>query len=284
MSSFGDPTEIAQRLMRANRRHRSFSALRIFASLALSGGVLFVVIGGLSDAYRPLSEWLLQSRALGKYAWMLAVVIVAAPGFLLAGMVVGRRHWWLPAVAPILLASGLFCIAAWLLSAAGYWGGFRAEAPAWLAPLAGAALLGGLVVLGSRLAVSRRGARLVGSVGALYLIGISAAGLASLLSATGVLASVAVAEAGVATIALAALWDRQGWRSAMLWVGSVALLGFLAVMIAGGRYPARALGFSSGEDLWSAIIAAETIVWGALAVIYLRHVRGHGRTGSTGRG
>ena len=76
VASFGDPTEIAQRLMRANRRHRSFSALRIFVSLALSGGVLFVVIGGLSDAYRPLSEWLLQSRALGKYAWMLAVVIV----------------------------------------------------------------------------------------------------------------------------------------------------------------------------------------------------------------
>lgn len=266
--SFGEPSEVARGLTAANTRYRSLRVFRLICALALSVGGLFIVLGGLADAYQPLIGWLVRTGRLStQTAFAVAIVALSVPGFVFAGMVVTRRDRWVPSLSPVLLVTGL-CVVALREVAYGVEHVVR-DALVWLAFLVGATALGLAVLLGSRLRFRGAARYAFGAGAGIYYAGISVAGLCSLLNAHGVLASLAVAEAVLAALALSALWDRWHGMSRAFWAGLMLLAVCVTVMIVAATTRwAYHLGYATSEAVWWSILVAETCVWVAFAGVY----------------
>ena len=112
MRDFGDPKDLARRLTKANHSHRQVTPARVALALCL-------ILLALPLGHRPVdgTPWLGLLKPVGSWAYslgelpydllrLLTAIILAAPVALLAGVIVGRRWWWvagLPVAAWALL-------------------------------------------------------------------------------------------------------------------------------------------------------------------------------------
>ncbi|UCC69671.1 MAG: hypothetical protein JSV79_07205 [Armatimonadota bacterium] len=255
--SFGDAERMAAELRAANSRHRSFGAFRALGTLTLVWGTMVVVVGGGDFWDRTLIQALTLNLHLSvSQAMWVALVILVSPGALLAGMLAGRRHWWVPTAAPTLLLVIFVCLISWAELLTGRW----EDVIDALIPLSGTVVVGGTAFLGSRLDAGKPKSGAVAALAGVYLLAVAAAGASGLRDAVGVLATIAVVEAGLGVLGLAALWDRYGWQCCLFWVGSVLCALFAATMVVAGTHHTVQADLSLATPIWAAIVAGETAV------------------------
>ncbi len=107
--TFGEPQRIAWELLQGNARHQRPDTLRALGSIVISLGAAFAFakLTGTPESRESLSFRLFSSLTglSFEYTGALLLVIALIPAALLAGMVGGRRFWWLASIP------GLFWIA-----------------------------------------------------------------------------------------------------------------------------------------------------------------------------
>jgi hypothetical protein len=239
----GEPGPLAVRLVAANSQHSTTGVFRTLTSLAILWGTIFVVVVG-SDVW----EQLLPVHSL------LALAMLVAPGAVLSGMVVGRRRWWVPGLAPAVLY-GVFVLAiAWAELLTGRWEDGRMA----LIVLSVALLVGAFSFVGSRVRITKRARRPVGMAAGAYLLGVTIVAMTNLRDAVGVLAFIAVVQAVIGILALAAVWDRHRWRSWVLWAGAPLLSASIVAMVVLGTY--RAFQAKASEH-WTALVVGQATAW-----------------------
>jgi len=118
LAAFGDPGRVAQDLIDKNSRHRRPAALRSLGALAITLGAAFA-LAGLSSTPEswnsPSLHFIAHYTGLDlEPAAFLLLLIQLLPAAYLAGVLGGRRLWWL-AAAPAAFWIGL-CWTASLLS------------------------------------------------------------------------------------------------------------------------------------------------------------------------
>jgi hypothetical protein len=171
--SFGEPDHIARELLEGNARHRRPQVLRALGAIAVSVGAGFAlaVFYGTSESRNALSIRLMMSiTGLDWFdaGWLLMVVALVPPA-LLAGMVGGRRFWWL-ASAPALFWIGLCWVATAITRRLQPGANVREQLfYALIVPALAALLFAGFGWLGARLIGAR--AVLVRAIGYVFGIG-----------------------------------------------------------------------------------------------------------------
>lgn len=222
VASFGDPGAVAAECVRANRRHAEPSLLLVVLGLGIASGAMVSASNlplAIHDALMclvPKSGPLESELARG-----LITAVLCAPSAFLAGALVGRRAWWLPAVPPgvwVLLL--LLLRVAWMPGYAAYLG-----QPAFIGLAFG--LLG---LLGSR--CSR--ARWVRTAAWVYTALLVAAALAPRLAdPTATVVAIIIAQPLAGVLLAARVWDagRACRRAAVLLLALsvVCLVGIWAV-------------------------------------------------------
>jgi len=262
---FGDPTAVARRLAEASGRCRSVGALRALGSMAVLCGTIVVVVGGSDVWDRSLTRWLVDAFRFGEETAMyVALLALIAPAAVLSGMLAGQRYGWVPGVAPSLLYVVFVIVISWAELLVGQW----EEVAGALIPLSLALLVGACALVGSRLTFGTRGRYLVSAVAAVYFLGLAAAKIACIRDAVGALATIAVIEVIVGILGLAAVWDRYGWRSSILWVGGLLCVVSVVVMAVLGTHPPFQSDVASAKSYWMIVVLGEATAWIALLTCY----------------
>ena len=237
--SFGEPDHIARELLEGNARHRRPQVLRALGAIAVSLGAGFAlaVFYGTSESRNALSIRLMMSiTGLDWFdaGWLLMVVALVPPA-LLAGMVGGRRFWWL-ASAPALFWIGLCWVATAITRRLQPSANVREQLLyALIVPTLAALLFAGFGWLGARLT----GARAVRIRAVGYVFGIGGAAYVLWLAVGALLLALDYQEA-------------CGFVAA---VGQTAVLMLLGAALADGRVSRRAF-----ATLWTGVCAVSLAV------------------------
>ena len=111
--TFGDPSQVAQDLIRGNSRHRRPIALRVVAAIVITFGTLLalmILILGVVVFSNEGVFMLPANLAAGPAATIVKFVGSCSIG-LLIGIVGGRRFWWIAALPGcVMIAGALFAL------------------------------------------------------------------------------------------------------------------------------------------------------------------------------
>ena len=269
LAAFGEPERMARELLDKNSRHRRPEALRVLAALAIALGAAF----SLAKLYSTPACWNSPSlRFLAhhtgldlQFAGFLLNVIQLLPAAYLAGLIGGRRFWWLAG------APGAFWIVfCWTLSLihGNLQYAIRPEQLryALIIPGLAALLLAGTGWLGARLIASRqpairRGAHALAGICAIYAVslGLIALGRALDTPEAGSFAIVVAVPVVLAFVVAASRDRRLAPRTSAILFAGVSAAGLLSVA-------AVALFFSSlGVSL--GVLGQHTALWLTIAAV-----------------
>ena len=204
---FGEAGLVAGDLVRANSRHRRPQALRALGAVAVSLGAGFALAAlyGSSESRNSLSVRIMMSiTGLDWFnaGWLL-MVIALIPAALLAGMVGGRRFWWLASAPALFWIS--FCSVLMVVYGSRWSAGQRdAVIYSFALPAGDAFVLAGIGWLGARLTKVRIMAYAAGSVCGLYVSWLAFGALWSALTSDAGSGVTAAVTQGVLLILFAA--------------------------------------------------------------------------------
>jgi prepilin-type N-terminal cleavage/methylation domain-containing protein len=221
--SFGDPAKLSRGLARANARHRILSPLRAFLAPALVGGAMVALVGADAPWDRGYTAWLADNTPLIRAeAHNLVLALALVPAALLAGIIAGRRWWWLAGLPPFLWGV-LFWAISLVEFSIGSQGSPRETFAALIAwPIGGGALLGGIGFVGARLGEVAWLRRITAGACAAAVVVVMLFGLAtSAHDAVGVWGGVASVEAAGGLVGLAALLGSRRARRQTLPIAAV---------------------------------------------------------------
>jgi len=271
VQGFGEPGEMAGQLTKANGRWREFSPFRMLAGIAVMFVATLTVMalaghgGWLDDRW----SWLNHRAGLAQSsAAMLIWLVLLAPAALVAGMIGGRRHWWVAATPAVLfvVTLPLYAVAMWAKAV---------QLPEGLLhvlvyPVAALLLWGALGRVGARHAASkalRHWAIFV--IAPLYAV-LAAVALGTALNGlTAAFMAIIFSEIGIAALLVTAPREcrlEAGLRARCL--GALAVLGgALVVTLVASHAEAMYLGGSPGRISvlgWAIAATAVTVLTGAL--------------------
>ncbi len=275
VKAFGAPQRVALELIQGNARHQRPYTLRAFGAIAFSLGAAFAIakLSGTPESRDSLSFRLVSSfTGLGfEYASLLLMVIALIPAALLAGMIGGRRFWWLAG------APGLFWIIfCWTLTLTSRqlvpYMNLR-EQLLWALALPGisALVLAEIGWMGERLSRRPRIAGMVGLISGLYVIWLAMRALGRSfngLDAFGI--ALVAAQPALLIVLVAALRDRLLKRRQFLgaFVGICALTLLVIALWVLLIYSAGAGAVTFGNPYgWFLVAVAESVV--GLVTIYV---------------
>jgi len=222
--SFGDPERTGAILSAANSRHRALKVWRAALALGVVFGIMVVLVGLADRWFAGMGTWLTQHTPLiDDEALMLLAVAFMAPAAVLSGTLTGRRGWWIAGLPPFLWGALLWIlgIAQWDIM---FFGSVRetlAMLVAW--PIGGGALLAGCGWLGARVGHRAGAGRSIAAGCWAYVLGVGVAGATmDLRNGVDIFATLAVVEAALGLIALAALCASPSARRHTLPVAGAA--------------------------------------------------------------
>jgi len=237
--TFGDPSQVAQDLVQGNTRHRRPVALRTVVALAITLGAAFALTSTPDCWESPSLHFIADHTGLAlRPAAFLLVLIQLLPAAYLAGVVGGRRLWWL-AGAPAAFWIG-FCWIPSLIHGNFQWYHRLSEQILWTLALPGLAgfVLTGTGWLGARLAASRlrllrRAAQPVTAICAAYVLSVGLVALGRALDSFEVLSLGGAVAVPVALIFVAAARHerRLDPRTFAILFAGVAAAGILLVAV-----------------------------------------------------
>ena len=260
---FGEPTEVAAALAKANAKHRDASRFRLLLALGLAFGTTLSAVWcfGFLLTRAPAS---IQAALHGRS--IISVPALALPGAVLAGIVAGRRHWWLAATPPLFFMAA--CWAASLVEWALVPYGDRQLVAALAWPLLSAGAFGACGYLGARVAEARRLRYPIGVPLAAYVLLISVPAFAQAVSNfRDLVLTIAIAQGAACVVLLAAYQERLVTQRVLIVAGTgmTALVGAMGVMVLSGMW---GLGGLSGEGRIAFIVSLAVVAYLPAALVW----------------
>jgi len=194
------------------------------------------------------------------------VPVFALPGAVLAGMVAGRRYWWVAAAPPLLFMA--MCWTASLVEWTLVPFGDRqlAMAAAW--PLLAAAAFAMCGYLGERVGEGRRLRYPIGGLCAVYALGISVPAFAQAVQdLKGLVFAIAVAQGASCILLIAAYQEKLVGQRVLIVAGAgmTALVGAMGVTVLSGTWGLDTL---AGEGRIAFILSLAVVVCLPAALVW----------------
>jgi len=288
---FGEPEAVAAELRKANSKHRDVSRFRLLLAIGIAFGSTLSAIShvhpllpqsaAMSIAYgKTLSAvWFLGRLHAGAPLWLPRVIeamlralvvwvpVFALPGAVLAGMVAGRRYWWVAATPPLLFMA--LCWTASLVE----WAlvPYRDQQLMWALawPLLAAAAFAMCGYLGARVGEGRRLRYPIGVLCAVCVLGISVPALAQAVrNLKDLVLAIAVAQGASCILLVAAHREKLVGPRVLIAAGAgmAALVGAMGVAVL--AWP-RGLDTFSGEGRIAFIVSLAVVVYLPAALVWL---------------
>jgi len=232
---FGNPQTVAAELRKANARHRDADVFRLVVGIGLAFGTTLSAIG----CFVFLLMRAPSSIQAALYAHIIWFPAFALPGAVLAGMVAGRRYWWLAATPPLLFMALCwgFSLAAWAFVPYRDAGTQLDVALVW--PLLSAAAFAVCGYLGARAGEARRLRYPIGVLCAVYALGIAVPAFAQVVrNLFDLVMAMAVAEGVSYILLIAAYRDKLVGPRVLIagGAGMTALVAAMAVAVLAGTW------------------------------------------------
>ncbi len=288
---FGEPEAVAAELRKANSKHRDVSRFRLLLAIGIAFGSMLSAISHthpllpqsavISMVYgKTLSaSWFLGRLSAGGPLWLPAVIeamlralvvwaaVFALPGAVLAGMVAGRRYWWVAATPPLLFMA--MCWTASLVEWAPV--PYRDQQLVWALawPLLAAAAFAVCGYLGARAGEARWLRYPIGGLCAAYVLLIAVPAFAQTVQdMKGLIFAIAIAQGAACVLLLAAYRERLVSQRVLIVAGAgmTALVAVMGVVVLSGTW---GMDTPAGEGRIVFILSLAVVVYLPAALVWL---------------